>query len=78
MDESRARDFWERALRDIADDGFFSPVQTAEPVEAEPRNGSSEPLGRRHPTNLELALMVVVVSVLLALVVVTVIVPALF
>lgn len=78
MDEDRARDFWERALRDIDDDGFFAPVRTAEPVVAQPAPlPHRQPAGRRL-TNVQMVLMVVLLSLLLVLVVVYGLTPALF
>jgi len=78
MDEDRARDFWERALRDIDDDGFFAPVKTAEPVVERPApQPRPEPAGRRL-TNVQMVLMVVLLSLLLVLVVVYGLTPALF
>ena len=76
MDDEQARRFWERALRDIQDDGFFAPVQTAEP----PR--SDEPPApaahRRQLTNLHLVLLVIGLSLILALIVLNWLAPALF
>ena len=78
MDEDRARDFWERALGEIDDGGFFAPVQTATPPEAKPAALPPRRRHRRHPTNLELVVLVVFVSLLLVLAVVSWLAPALF
>lgn len=78
MDEDRARDFWERALGEIEDGGFFAPVQTAAPPE-QTRVAAPAPRARRHhPTNLELVLLVLFVSLLLVLAVMSWLAPALF
>lgn len=76
MDDEQARRFWERALREIRDNGFFAPVQTAEPpqVEVEPRATRR----RFHLTNLQLVLIVIVISLVLALIVLSWLAPALF
>lgn len=78
MDEEQTRDFWERALRDIPDGGFFAPVQTAEPLVASPIKQQIERPKRRHPTSLELGLIVLFASLLLVLAVVSWLAPALF
>jgi hypothetical protein len=78
MDEDRARDFWERALGEIEDGGFFAPVQTAAPPEAKPAVASAPRAHRRHPTNVELVAFVVFISLLLVLAVVSWLAPALF
>lgn len=75
MDEERARDFWERALGEIQDDGFFAPVGTAEPPA--PSTPPETP-ARPRLSNLHLVLLVVVISLLLALIVVNWLAPALF
>jgi hypothetical protein len=63
MDDDRARHFWERTLREIQDDGFFAPVQTAEPPTPESPPVPT-PRGRRL-TNLHLVGIVVVISLIL-------------
>jgi len=77
MNEERARDFWERALDEIQDDGFFAPVSTAElPPPAEP---PAPPV--RHGvrfSDLQLVLMVLAASVILALIVIIWLAPALY
>ena len=78
MDEDRARDFWERALGEIEDDGFFATVQTAAPPEAKPVAAPIKRTRRRHPTNVELVLLVILVSLVLVLAVVSWLAPALF
>jgi hypothetical protein len=78
MDDEHSRRFWEQALRDIRDDGFFAPVQTAEPPEQEEVT-PPEPLPRstRRLTNLHLVLIVVALALILAIVVVNWLAPAL-
>jgi hypothetical protein len=75
MDDERARRFWERALRDIRDDGFFAPVQTAE--RPQPEAPPIVARRRRRLTNLHLILIVVGVSVILALIILNWLAPAL-
>ena len=75
MDEERARDFWERALGEIQDDGFFGPVRTAEPPAPPP---PTPPRPRRQLSNVQLVLIVVATSLLLALLVLNWLAPALF
>jgi hypothetical protein len=76
MDDEQARRFWERALREIPDDGFFAPVQTAE--------RPSPPRARRvrrpglHLTNVHLILIVLALALLTTLLVVGWLLPALF
>jgi hypothetical protein len=73
MDERRARHFWESALREIQDDGFFAPVQTAEP----PRPVLPRPKRkRRRLSNLHLVLIVVALSLTLAFIIVNWLAPA--
>jgi hypothetical protein len=74
-EEERARHFWERTLREIHDDGFFAPVQTADPPTPE-----SPPVRTRSTpriTSLHLVLMVVAVAVIVAAVVLYWVAPAL-
>jgi hypothetical protein len=76
MDDEQARRFWERALREIRDDGFFAPVQTAERPSA-PR--VPRPRARRlHLTNVHLVLLVVALALLTTLLVIVWLAPALF
>jgi len=78
MNEERARDFWERALDEIQDDGFFAPVSTAEPP---PPVEPPAPVVRRHRprfSDAQLVLMVVAAAVILALSVVIWLAPALY
>lgn len=75
MDEERARDFWERALGDIQDDGFFGPVRTAEPPAPPALPKAPAP---RRLSNIQLVLIVVATSLLLALIVLNWLAPALF
>jgi hypothetical protein len=75
MDDERARDFWERALGDIQDDGFFAPVRTAEPPAPPPPVRIRK---RRGLSNIQLVLIVVVISLILALIIVSWLAPALF
>jgi hypothetical protein len=77
MNEEHARDFWERALDEIQDDGFFAPVSTAEPP---PLIGPPTAPARRGPrfSVLQLVLMVVATALVLALIVVVWLAPALY
>ncbi len=75
MDDERARHFWERTLREIQDDGFFAPVQTAELPQPESLPPAISP--RRRLTNVHLILIVVFVSLILAAVVLNWLAPAL-
>jgi hypothetical protein len=74
-DDEQARHFWERTLREINDDGFFAPVQTADPP------NSPSPIvkqrARPHLTNIHLVLIVVIVSLILAAIVLNWLAPAL-
>ncbi len=76
MDDERARHFWERTLREIQDDGFFAPVQTAEPPRPELPPLRIRP--RRRLTNTHLVLIVVIVAMVLAAAVMTWLAPAFF
>jgi hypothetical protein len=76
MDEENSRRFWERALKEIQDDGFFAPVQTAEPPPAEPAP-IIQPEPVRRFSNFHLVLIVIVLALLLAVVVVNWLAPAL-
>jgi hypothetical protein len=76
MDDERARRFWERALRDIRDEGFFTSVQTAEPPPAPV--AQRERRLRLRLTNLHLVLIVITISLIVTLVVLNWLAPALF
>lgn len=76
MDDEQARRFWERALREIRDDGFFAPVQTAERPAAPRVRRSHRPSIQL--TNLQLILIVVAVALVTTLLVVGWLAPALF
>lgn len=74
MDDEQARRFWERALREIRDDGFFAPVQTAErpPTVRVPRVR-----GRRlRLTNLQLVMLAVALALLTTFLVIVLLAPA--
>jgi len=74
-DDEQARHFWEQTLREIQDDGFFAPVQTAEPPRLE-----SQPVrarARHRLTNAHLVLIVFVVAFILAAIVLNWLAPAL-
>ena len=81
MEDEHSRRFWERALSEIPDDGFFSPVQTAEPAVAEPPLAEPPPeivpAPRHRFSNLHLVLIVVALALLLAVAVVNWLAPAL-
>jgi hypothetical protein len=76
MDDEQARHFWERALREIRDDGFFAPVQTAE------RPPTAHIARPRRPsfrlTNLQLILIVIALAILTTLLVLVWLAPILF
>lgn len=78
MDDDQARNFWERALREIEDGGFFAPVQTAEPLASAAAPEPARRKARRRPTNVQLVAIVVLISLVLALAVVSWLTPALF
>jgi hypothetical protein len=74
-DDEQARHFWERTLREINDDGFFAPVQTADPpVDETPaiKTRSSPRLN-----NVHLILIVIIVSLIITAVVLNWVAPAL-
>jgi hypothetical protein len=74
-DDELTRHFWERTLREIKDDGFFAPVQTADP----PPDAPLAPKVRTSPrlTNVHLVLIVIVVSLIIAAIVLNWLAPAL-
>lgn len=76
MDDEQSRRFWERALREIRDDGFFSPVQTAERPPAAQIARRRRPSFR--PSNLQLVLIVVALAILTTLLVVVCLAPTFF
>jgi hypothetical protein len=74
-DDEQTRHFWERTLREIKDDGFFAPVQTADPpAEATPQLKTRR---RPHLSNVHLVLIVVIISLILAAFVLNWLAPAL-
>ena len=81
MDDEHSRRFWEHALSEIHDDGFFAPVQTAEASLAEPPLAEPppeiEPAPQRRFSNVHLVLIVIVLALLLAVAVVNWLAPAL-
>ncbi len=75
MDDEQARRFWERALREIHDDGFFALVQTAErPAPRVARTQRSE----FRLTNLQLVIIAAALALLTTLLMIFWLAPALF